>query len=132
MHLSDHDLRQLDEAYLDGLTPEQARGLLSRALEDLKAARERLNQNPSNSSRPPSSRAPWETRDPGEVPASDPPTPGEAAESDRDATASEPEAAAGETPREPAKAPASDEARAPRSGVPADVPVRPDTAAPSA
>ena len=43
MHLSDHDLRQLDEAYLDGLTPEQARGLLGRAMADLKAARERLN-----------------------------------------------------------------------------------------
>ena len=60
MHLSDHDLRQLDEAYLAKLTPEQARALLSKALEDLKAARERLGQNPSNSSRPPSTRAPWE------------------------------------------------------------------------
>jgi transposase len=60
MHLSDHDLRQLDEAYLDGLTPQQARALLSKALADLKLARERLGQNPSNSSRPPSSRAPWE------------------------------------------------------------------------
>jgi hypothetical protein len=29
-------------------------------LEDLKEARERLRQNPTNSSRPPSSRAPWE------------------------------------------------------------------------
>ena len=60
MHLSDHDLRQLDDAYLAGLTPEQARALLSKALADLKAARERLAQDPSNSSRPPSSRAPWE------------------------------------------------------------------------
>ena len=60
MHLSDHDLRQLDEAYLAKLTPEQARVLLSKVLEDLKAARERLGQNPSNSSRPPSTRAPWE------------------------------------------------------------------------
>ena len=60
MHLSDHDLRQLDEAYLAGLTPEQARALLSKALADLKAARERLAQDPCNSSRPPSSRAPWE------------------------------------------------------------------------
>jgi transposase len=98
MHLSDHDLRQLDEVYLDGLTPEQARALLGRALADLKAARERLNQNPSNSSRPPSSRPPWETRETGEVPASDPETPGEATVSDSDATA-------GETPTVPAKAP---------------------------
>jgi hypothetical protein len=60
MHLSDHDLRQLDEAALANLTPEQARALLSKALEDLKSARERLAQNPTNSSRPPSTRAPWE------------------------------------------------------------------------
>jgi hypothetical protein len=60
MHLSDHDLRQLDEAALARLTPEQSRALLSKALEDLKTARERLAQNPSNSSRPPSTRAPWE------------------------------------------------------------------------
>jgi hypothetical protein len=31
-------------------------------LEDLKEARDRLNQGPENSSRPPSSRAPWERR----------------------------------------------------------------------
>jgi hypothetical protein len=60
MHLSDHDLRQLDEAYLRTLSPEQAGALLSKALADLKVARERLGQNPSNSSRPPSTRAPWE------------------------------------------------------------------------
>jgi hypothetical protein len=60
MHLSDHDLRQLDEAALARLEPEQARALLSKVLEDLKAARERLAQNPTNSSRPPSTRAPWE------------------------------------------------------------------------
>jgi len=59
-HLSDHDLRQFDETYLETLTLEQARALLGRALSDLKTARERLAQNPSNSSRPPSSRAPWE------------------------------------------------------------------------
>ena len=60
MHLSDHDLRQLDEAALARLEPERARALLIKALEDLKAARERLAQNPTNSSRPPSTRAPWE------------------------------------------------------------------------
>ncbi len=63
MHLSDHDLRQLDEAALANLTPEQARALLSKAIEDLKRARERLAQNPTNSSRPPSTRAPWEQRE---------------------------------------------------------------------
>lgn len=60
MYLSDHDLRQLDEAALARLEPEQVRALLIKALEDLKAARERLAQNPTNSSRPPSTRAPWE------------------------------------------------------------------------
>jgi transposase len=60
MHLSDHSLRQLDEAYLRGLEEEALRGLSVRLLEDLKEAHERLNQTPSNSSRPPSSRAPWE------------------------------------------------------------------------
>jgi hypothetical protein len=60
MHLSDHDLFQLDDAYLATLTPEQARALLSREVTDLQAARERLAQSPLNSSRPPSSRAPWE------------------------------------------------------------------------
>jgi hypothetical protein len=58
MHLSDHDLRELDEPYLDTLSPEQVRVLLGKAQADLKAARERLGQNPTNSSRPPSTRAP--------------------------------------------------------------------------
>jgi transposase len=66
MHLSDHDLRQLDESYLETLSPEQARALLSKALADLKVARERLGQNPSNSSRPPSTRAPWEQAEGGD------------------------------------------------------------------
>ncbi len=60
MHLSDHSLIQLDDAYIQTLDMEGLRGLLLRALEDLKDARERLRQNPTNSSRPPSSRAPWE------------------------------------------------------------------------
>lgn len=60
MHLSDHSLRQLDEAYLASLDAEALRGLSVRLLADLKEARERLNQTPNNSSRPPSSRAPWE------------------------------------------------------------------------
>ncbi len=76
MHLSDHDLRQLDDDYLGRLTPEQARALLPKVIADLKAARERLAQNPSNSSRPPSSRAPWEgIDDAGEADDGTPPSP---------------------------------------------------------
>lgn len=60
MHLSDHSLSQLDEAYVQSLDEGRLRGLSLRLLEDLKEARERLQQNPTNSSRPPSSRAPWE------------------------------------------------------------------------
>lgn len=62
MHLSDHSLSQLDEAYVQALDEGRLRGLSLRLLEDLKEARERLRQNPDNSSRPPSSRAPWERR----------------------------------------------------------------------
>ncbi len=59
MKLTDNDLRQIDEAYLRSLSREQLETVSERLLADLKEARERLNQNPSNSSRPPSSRAPW-------------------------------------------------------------------------
>jgi len=62
MVLKDHDLRQLDEARILELKekdPEALAKLSVHLLEDLKEARERLSQNPSNSSRPPSSRAPW-------------------------------------------------------------------------
>jgi transposase len=60
MHLSEHSLRQLDRAYLDALDEAALRALSARLLDDLKEARDRLNQGPENSSRPPSSRAPWE------------------------------------------------------------------------
>jgi hypothetical protein len=62
MVLKDHDLRQLDEERIRDLKekdPEALVNLSIRLLEDLKDARERLNQNPSNSSRPPSTQAPW-------------------------------------------------------------------------
>ena len=59
MHLSDHSLRQIDDAYLRSLDPEALCGLSLRLLADLKEARERLNQGPTNSSRPSSRRAPW-------------------------------------------------------------------------
>jgi len=48
------------------LEPDVLCGLSLRLLADLKEARERLNQGPTNSTRPPSSRAPWER---GEAPA---------------------------------------------------------------
>ena len=60
MHLSEHSLRQLDEAYLDALDETALRVLSAKLLDDLKDARDRLNRGPENSSRPPSSRAPWE------------------------------------------------------------------------
>lgn len=66
MRLTDHDLRQLDEARLEGLPGTALRELSKRLLADLKEARERLNQTPDNSSRPPSTRAPW---DRGQTPA---------------------------------------------------------------
>lgn len=60
MKLSDHSLRQLDENYLHALETEALRELSVKLLSDLKEARERLNQGPENSSRPPSSREPWQ------------------------------------------------------------------------
>ena len=60
MQLNDHDLKQLDEAYVRSLTPEALLALCLKLLADTKEKTERLNQNPSNSSRPPSTRAPWE------------------------------------------------------------------------
>ena len=60
MQLSDHDLSQLDEDKLLDLPEETLRRLSIRLLNDLKEARERLNQNSRNSSRPPSSEAPWD------------------------------------------------------------------------
>lgn len=64
MKISDHSLRQLDETYLEGLKEEQLLALSVKLLADLKEAREKLNQNSGNSSRPPSSRAPWERPEP--------------------------------------------------------------------
>jgi len=60
MRLSDHDLRQMDEDWLEKLPEDKLRQVSTRILKDLKEARDRLNQTPDNSSRPPSSRAPWE------------------------------------------------------------------------
>ena len=60
MQLSDHDLNQLDEDKLLDLPEETLRRVSIRLLNDLKEARERLKQNSRNSSRPPSSEAPWD------------------------------------------------------------------------
>ena len=60
MQLSEHDLKQLDEERVRSLTAESLCTLSLKLLADLKEARDRLNQSPDNSSRPPSSRAPWE------------------------------------------------------------------------
>lgn len=60
MQLSDNDLRQIDDTYLERLGNASLRSLSSKLLHDLKEARERLNQNSRNSSIPPSREAPWE------------------------------------------------------------------------
>jgi hypothetical protein len=52
----------MDEAWLEGLPETVARAVLRRVVDDLKEARDRLNQNSENSSRPPGSRPPWENR----------------------------------------------------------------------
>lgn len=61
MTLSDHDLTQIDTSYPDGLSERDLRSLSKKLLVDLKEARERLNQTPETSSRPPSSREPWQS-----------------------------------------------------------------------
>jgi len=94
MHLSEHSLRQLDRAYLDALDEAALRGLSVKLLDDLKEARDRLNQGPENSSRPPSSRAPWDRQGGGQA-------------SDADAEA-DAEAADGDREPEPAEAPAAE------------------------
>jgi len=60
MVLQDHDLKQIDAAYLSALEPAALLAVSLKLLVDLKAARDRLNQTPWNSSRPPGSLAPWE------------------------------------------------------------------------
>jgi transposase len=59
-NLSDHDLKQMDDAWQRHQSDETVRGLLARALEDLRLARDRLNQTPDNSSRPSGSMPPWQ------------------------------------------------------------------------
>jgi hypothetical protein len=66
MQLSDFDLRQMDIDCLRSLPPEQRRVVAEKLLVDLKAARESAHPTPQHSSRPPSSRAPWQS---GQAPA---------------------------------------------------------------
>ena len=60
MAFSDHDLRQLDGEVIDSLPVDGVKNLAKILLLDHKEARERLNQNSQNSSRPPGSEAPWD------------------------------------------------------------------------
>lgn len=63
MRLTDGDLKQINQEYITKLTVEQLRHLSEKMLEDLREARDRLNQSPQNSSRPSGSYAPWEQAD---------------------------------------------------------------------
>ena len=62
MKLSDHDLRQMNDDWVDGLPADRLRSALRQTLNDLKEARDRLNMSPANSSRPPGSMAPWDSQ----------------------------------------------------------------------
>lgn len=63
MVLKEHELIQIDESFLRRLLehdPEALLGLSVKLTDDLKKAMERLNQTPSNSSKPSGSLAPWD------------------------------------------------------------------------
>lgn len=62
MKLSDHDLRQMDEDWLKSLPAPLLLEVSKRLLNDVKVLRDRQNQGPDNSSRPPGSQAPWDKR----------------------------------------------------------------------
>jgi transposase len=111
-NLSDHDLRQMDPTWQQCQPEETVRGLLARALDDLRQARDRLNQNPTNSSRPSGSMEPWRRAGADEAAASDDDAPGgpapvEAGKSESVTQADSPPraGAAGPTPRGPGKPP---------------------------
>lgn len=59
MKLSDHDLQQLNADWLRARTQEELLHVSQKLLDDLKEARERLNQNSTNSSVPSGSQPPW-------------------------------------------------------------------------
>ncbi len=58
--LKDHDLKQIDRDYVEGLEQDKLVEVSLKLLADLKEARDRLNQTPQNSSRPSGSYALWE------------------------------------------------------------------------
>ncbi len=63
MILKEHELLQIDEKFISQLReqdPDALAGLSIKLVTDLKEVLERLNQNPSNSSRPSGSLAPWD------------------------------------------------------------------------
>jgi len=119
MPLTDHDLRQLDRDALSRLEEEALRRLAEHLLADLKEARDRLNQDSRNSSRPPGSDSVY--RQPRGVAERDPPTdsasgapptttadePGEAVEASDDdaAVAKAPSSAAAPAARRPGRQP---------------------------
>ena len=59
--LTDYDLRQLSEAWVIALTPAQKDELLVCALCELRKSLDRHKQTPNHSSKPPSSRAQWDS-----------------------------------------------------------------------
>ena len=60
MHLKKRDLLQMNDEWLRKLPPEVLFEVSKRLLSDVKELQDRLNQNSDNSSRPPSSQAPWQ------------------------------------------------------------------------
>ncbi len=69
MILKEHELLQIDEKFIRQLReqdPDALAGLSIKLVSDLKEVLERLNQNPSNSSRPSGSLAPWDKGKPDE------------------------------------------------------------------
>ena len=63
MHLRKHDLLQMDDEWLNRLPAELLLEVSRRLLHDVKELQDRLNQHPENSSRPPTSQAPWAKHD---------------------------------------------------------------------
>jgi len=59
MFFNQHDLIQINDAYLKALGHAECIDISIKLLKDLKEIHERLNQNPNNSSKPPSSTDPW-------------------------------------------------------------------------
>lgn len=116
-NLSDHDLKQMDEAWQTGQPEPVVRDLLGRALEDLRVARDRLNQTPKNSSRPSGSMPPWQ-RGTGEASGD---VAGDTPPGDQDG----PPCQAGEAPDEPSTEPAAEQT-SPDASAPD---VQPDAAA---